>query len=82
MQQTNFPFVAVVIDDASTDGEQELIKAYVDEHFDNSEESGYEQWETEEAYWLFARHKENENCHIVAVLLKKNLWREPEWSSP
>lgn len=78
MQQTNFPFVAVVIDDASTDGEQELIKAYVDEHFDNSEESGYEQWETEEAYWLFARHKENENCHIVAVLLKKNLWREPE----
>ena len=25
MQQTNFPFVCLVIDDASTDGEQEVI---------------------------------------------------------
>lgn len=78
MQQTNFPFVAVVIDDASTDGEQEVIKAYVDEHFDHSEETGFKQWETKDASWLFARHKENVNCHIVAVLLKKNLWKEPE----
>lgn len=78
MQQTNFPYVAVVIDDASTDGEQEVIKAYVDECFDHSEESGYKRWETEDAFWIFARHKENENCCFVAVLLKKNLWREPE----
>lgn len=78
MQQTNFPFVAVVVDDASTDGEQEVIKAYVEECFDHSEESGYKQWETEDAFWTFARHKENENCHVVAVLLKKNLWREPD----
>lgn len=26
MQQTNFPFVCFVIDDASTDGEQEVIQ--------------------------------------------------------
>ena len=32
MQRTNFPFVAVVIDDASTDGEQGVIKAYGDAH--------------------------------------------------
>lgn len=78
IQQTNFPFVAVVVDDASTDGEQEVIKAYVNEHFEHSEETGYKQWETEDAFWTFARHKENENCHVVAVLLKKNLWREPD----
>lgn len=78
MQQTDFPFVAVVIDDASTDGEQEVIKAYVDEHFDHSEEKGYKQWETEDACWIFARHKVNENCHVVAVFLKRNLFREPE----
>lgn len=78
MQQTNFPFVAVVIDDASTDGEQEVIKAYADEHFDHSEETGFNQWETEEANWTFARHKENGNCHLVAVYLKRNLFREPE----
>ena len=78
MQQTNFPFVAVVVDDASTDGEQEVINAYVNEHFDHLEETGYKQWETKDARWTFARHKVNENCHIVAVYLKRNLFREPE----
>ena len=78
MQQTNFPFVAVLIDDASTDGEQEVIRTFVNEHFDHTEETGYSQWETEEAYWTFARHKENEQCHLVVVCLKRNLFREPE----
>ena len=31
MQQTDFPFLALVIDDASTDGEQEVIRNYIDE---------------------------------------------------
>lgn len=78
MQQTNFPFVAVIIDDASTDGEQAVIKSYVEEHFDHSEKTGYREWETEDAYWTFAHHKENENCHFVVVLLKRNLFNEPE----
>ena len=74
MQQTDFPFVAVVIDDASTDGEQEVITAYVNEHFYHSEEMGYKQWETEDAYWTLARHKKNGNCHFVTVYLKRNLF--------
>ena len=78
MQQTNFPFVAVVIDDASTDGEQEVIKSYLEEHFDHSGETGYKRWETEDAFWIFARHKQNENFHVVAVFLKRNLFKEPE----
>ena len=78
MQQTNFPFVAVIIDDASTDGEQGVIKAYVEEHFDHSQESGFREWETEDAFFTFARHKENKNCHFVAVYLKRNLFKEPE----
>lgn len=78
MQQTNFPFVAVIVDDASTDGEQEVIKSYIEEHFDHSEGSGYKGWETGDACWIFARHKGNENCHFVAVLLKRNLYKEQE----
>lgn len=81
MQQTNFPFVAVIIDDASTDGEQAVIKSYVKEHFDHSEKTGYRGWETEDACWIFARHKVNENCHFVVVLLKRNLFKEPEKKS-
>ena len=78
MQLTSFPFVAVIVDDASTDGEQGVIKAYIDEHFSHSEETGFKQWETDDAFWTFARHKENENCHIVAIYLKRNLYRDTE----
>jgi glycosyltransferase involved in cell wall biosynthesis len=78
MQQTTFPFVAVVIDDASTDGEQRVIQDYLDEHFDNTQESGFRQWETEDACWVFARHKENTNCYFVVVYLKKNLYLNPK----
>lgn len=78
MQQTTFPFVAIVIDDASTDGEQRVIQDYLDNHFDGSQESGYKQWETEDACWVFARHKENVNCYFVVVYLKKNLYLNPK----
>lgn len=78
MQQTNFPFVSVIIDDASIDGEQEVIKSYIEEHFDHSQKIGYREWETEDACWIYGRHKENENCHFVAVFLKRNLFKEPD----
>lgn len=77
-QKTKFSYVAVVVDDASTDGEQEVIKTYVDEHFDHSVENGFKQWETEDAFWTFAQHKENKNCHFVVACLKRNLFREPD----
>ena len=78
MQQTNFPFLALIIDDASTDGEQKVIRNYIDEHFDHSLESGFKEWETEDALWTFAQHGENRNCHFVIVYLKKNLFKDPE----
>ena len=34
MQETTFPFVCTIMDDASTDGEQDVIKEYLQEHFD------------------------------------------------
>ena len=77
MQRTSFPFLALVMDDASIDGEQEVIKDYLAVHFDHSEETGFTQWETEDACYTFARHKENENCFFMVVLLKRNLYRNP-----
>lgn len=77
MQRTKFPFYTVVFDDASTDGEQEVIKSYMERHFELSEGSGCKQWETEEAVFVFARHKENENCYFLVVYLKKNLYKTP-----
>lgn len=74
MQQTNFPFVAVIVDDASTDGEPEVINNYLEEYFDLSPESEARQWENEEACYVYARHKENKNCYFAVVLLKTNYY--------
>lgn len=71
MQQTSFPFVALIVDDASTDGEQDVIKEYLDKHFDMLTA---QERETEDAFFIEVDHKENKFCHFVVVLLKKNLY--------
>ena len=79
MQKTNVPFVAVIVDDASTDGEPEVIKSYLNEHFLMREAR---QWETEDASFIEARNKENENCWFAVVLLKYNFWQKRKDKSP
>ena len=79
MQRTTFPFVVVVIDDASTDGEQEVIKSYLQTHFDMQNAC---RRETEDAYFIQARHTENENCTFVVVLLKYNFYQIEKSKSP
>lgn len=76
MQQTTFPFVCVIIDDASTDGEPDVILRYMNDHFDLSPESGARQWETDEARFLYARHRQNPNCYFGIVLLKTNYYSQ------
>lgn len=76
MQQTTFPFVAMVVDDASTDGEQDVIAAYVEEHFDTHNSDIAYKNETDYAHITFAKHKTNENCYIVVLYLKENHYRK------
>lgn len=81
IQKTNFPFVIVVVDDASTEGEQDVIRRYIKENF-NIKDSGvsYER-DTELSQIIYAQHSQNFNCYIAAVLLKKNLYKEKEKKS-
>ena len=72
MQQTSFPFVCTIVDDASTDGEQEVIKQYVEENFDFSEGSAAFNKETDYAHIIYAQHKTNKNCYFAVLLLKEN----------
>ena len=67
MQQTNFPFVCMIMDDASTDGEPEVIKQYLNDYFDT-------EWtkETDDYHLTVARHQKNKNCYFAVYLLKYN----------
>ena len=67
MQNTNFPYLCVVIDDCSTDGEQEVIKQYVFEHFNLITNE-----DTDDYVLDFCQNKANENCYFAVFYLKYN----------
>lgn len=82
MQQTNFPFVCVIVDDASTDGEQEVIKDYVYENFDLHDVSIAFDKDTDYGHVVFSRHKTNKNCYFAIVCLKENHYRQKKSKAP
>ena len=67
MQQMQSPFVCLIMDDASKDGEPEVIKQYLLDFFDT-------EWtkETDDYHLTLSRHKENKNCYFAVYLLKYN----------
>lgn len=72
MQRTTFPFLCVITDDASTDGEPEVIKNYLDGNFDRQDIGLSTPDETDEYLRIYARHRENKNCYFCVLLLKYN----------
>jgi len=79
MQQTSFPFACYIIDDASTDGEPEVIKAYLAKNFQMDKAEHYD---LELAEVIVAKHNTNPNCIFAVYLLKRNLWKEPDLKRP
>ena len=75
MQLTNFPFIAAVVDDASTDGEQQVINQYLKDYFNIKGQDAYFE-EKDEGYYTYAQHKTNKNCYILSLNLKKNLFQQ------
>ena len=71
-QKTTFPYVILIVDDASTDGNDKIIQEYVDEKFHLTDKTIAYCQETEYANITFAQHKNNKNCYIVAMYLKFN----------
>ena len=68
IQETSFPYVCCIVDDCSNDGEQQIIKNYIHEHF--ILETVPENYDYGEV--IFARHKKNFNCYFAVILLKQN----------
>lgn len=76
MQRTDFPFVCTIVDDASTDGEQEVIRHFVNENFDLGEASGSYEKDTDYGHVTFARHKSNVNCYFAVIYLEENHFKK------
>lgn len=71
IQKTTFPFVCVIVDDASTDKECEVINDYMIEHFEHTDITQIME-ETEDYVMTFAQHKDNKNCFFAFHQLKYN----------
>lgn len=72
MQETSFPFVAAIVDDASTDETPQILTRYFHQFFDTEDSSVAFREDTDYGTILFARHKTNLNCYFAIVLLKEN----------
>lgn len=68
MQETSFPVITIIVDDASTDGEPDVIRQYLVENF----QAPYRTEETDNYYLICANHTTNTNCEFVVLLLKYN----------
>lgn len=75
MQQTAFPFLCCVFDDASTDGEQDVLKRWVENHCNSEVVEVYDHPLTT---ILKAPDKNNTNCIYVIHLQKINTWGKAE----
>lgn len=68
MQQTSFPFICKIVDDASTDGEQKVILNYLNDSFSII----YRTKDNPDFDYIVAQHKRNLNCIFAVYLLKYN----------
>lgn len=75
MQQTDFPFLCCVFDDASTDGEQDVLRNWIADH---CYRDNIEIYDHPLATILMASDKDNPNCIYVVHLQKKNTWGKSE----
>ena len=82
MQQTDFPFVCTIVDDASTDGEQEVIKKYMQDCFELDNTSVAYEKDEDYGHVTFARHKVNKNCYFAVVFLKENHYSQKKTKTP
>ena len=72
IQKTTFPYVCTIVDDASTDGEQDIILGYLREHFNLEDKNTVREEETDDYKLHFAQHKTNDNCFFAVLYLKYN----------
>lgn len=72
MQETQFPFVCIIVDDGSSDGEPQVILDFLGKHFDYPETGAVPSEENDDYLLYFAQSKDNPQCFFAVYLLKYN----------
>ena len=81
MQRTKSPVVYVIVDDCSSDGEEEVISGYIKENFNLADPITTRKEETEDYVLTFAQHLRNKNCFFAVLFLKYRHWgKKPKQS--
>ena len=75
LQETRFPYICTIIDDASTDGTPDIINRYLQDHFNIQEPVDVEYEETDDYSQVLVQHKKNRNCYFRVKYLKYNHFR-------
>ncbi len=81
IQKTTFPIVTVVIDDASTDGEGQLLRHWTAENLDLESESAFER-DPEYAHIICAPLKDNVLHTFVFLFLRENHYSQNKSKNP
>ena len=73
IQQTSFPMVFCIIDDASSDGEPDILKQWANENLVTNEKDEKAQFsEMPYGEMCFSYHKDNRNAFFAILLLSEN----------
>lgn len=76
MQETSFPVVYCIVDDASTDGTQQIIQDYLDNNFKTNVPDSYLTEDNKDYQLIFAQHNNNNSCFFAVLFLKYNHFRK------
>ena len=82
IQETTFPVVYTIVDDASTDRTAEVIREFVKENFALQDTSVAYEKDTDYGHVTFARHKTNKNCFFAVIYLKENHYSQKKSKAP
>ena len=75
IQKTNFPFACLVVDDASTDGTQDIIKRWMERECDIDKA---EIIDIPTSVVIIVPHKTNKSCTFAFYFLKRNMYKAEE----
>ena len=82
IQETTFPVVYTIVDDASTDRTAEVIREFVKENFALQDASVAYEKDTDYGHVTFAQHKTNKSCYFAVIYLKENHYSQKKSKAP